>query len=65
MEKFRVYASYRVNLLLDIEAENEDEAWKIAKAADGADFEPFDDSDWEINDVVDWKLLKFHGLIEK
>ena len=49
--KFKVWASYRVNLSLDIEAESLDDAWKIALAADGANFTPIDESDWEINDV--------------
>ena len=54
MPKFRVYASYRINLVLDIEAATIDEAWIEALAADGADFKRLldSDSDWEINDVV-------------
>ena len=37
--------------MLDVEAENEDEAWKMAKRADGSSFEPFDESDWKIDEV--------------
>jgi hypothetical protein len=53
MPKFRIHASYRVNLVLDIEAETIDDAWQIGWDADGGDFTrlPDSDSDWEINDV--------------
>ena len=64
MAKFRVEASYRVNLILDIEAETLDDAWKIGLAADGGDFTrlPNSDSDWEINDVTEMELIKFYGM---
>ena len=64
MPKFRVWASYRVNLSLDIEAESLDDAWKIALAADGGDFTRLPDSvsDWEINDVTDMELVRLYGM---
>lgn len=64
MAKFRIYASYRVNLILDIEAENLDDAWDMARDADGADFKrlPDSDSDWEINDVTDMEVIKLYGM---
>jgi len=54
MAQFRIHASYRINLVLDIEADTLDDAWGIAKDAYGGDFTrlPDSDSDWEINDVV-------------
>lgn len=64
MPKFRVEASYRVNLILDIEAEDIDQAWDIARDADEADFTspPDSYSDWEINDVIDMELIKLYGM---
>jgi hypothetical protein len=64
MPQFRIYASYRVNLVLDIEAEDIDQAWDIAKDADGGDFTrlPDSDSDWEINDVTAMELIKLYGM---
>lgn len=64
MPQFRINASYRVNLVLDIEAESLDAAWGIARDADGGDFMrlPDSDSDWEINDVTDMELIKFYGM---
>ena len=58
MPKFRIYGSYRVNLILDIEADTLDDAWGIAKDADGGEFTrlPDSDSDWEINDVAEIQL---------
>lgn len=53
MAQFRIHASYRVNLILDIEAGDLNAAWGMAKYIDGGDFIrlPDSDSDWEINDV--------------
>ena len=59
-KKFKVIASYLTFCELEIEAENEDQAWEIAKDADGGDFEPLNGrwnelSDWHINDVSEMK----------
>ena len=62
MAKFRVEASYRINLILDIEAKTLDDAWSIAKDSDGSDFTPVSISDWEINDVTDMELVKLYGM---
>lgn len=62
MPKYKVWASYRVNLSLDVEAESRDDAWKIAREADGATFTPVNNSDWEINDVTDMELIKLYGM---
>ena len=62
MPQFRINASYRVNLVLDIEAESLDTAWSIARTADGGNFTRISDSDWEINDVTDMELIKLYGM---
>ena len=62
MPQFRINASYRVNLVLDIEAESLDDAWDKARDADGCDFTPLGESDWEINDVTDMELIKLYGI---
>jgi hypothetical protein len=62
MPQFRINASYRVNLILDIEAESLDAAWGIARDSDGSDFTPLSISDWEINDVTDMELIKLYGM---
>lgn len=60
MKKFKVIASYVTFCELEVEAENENEAWKLAHDADGGDFEPMKGwqdelSDWNINDVLEIK----------
>ena len=55
MAKFRIYASYTVNLFLDIEADTFDEALDVARVADGADFVPIDESGWNIDEVREIK----------
>ena len=50
--KFKIWASSTSLFCLEVEAENENEAWKIAKDADGGDFEPVPHSgDWQIDDI--------------
>lgn len=51
MKKFKVIASSISYFVLEVEAENEDEAWQIGREADGGDFEPDGDGDWEIYSV--------------
>ena len=55
MKKYKVTASYLTFCELEVEAENEDQAWDMARDADGGDFEPLKGrwglSDWRINDV--------------
>lgn len=53
MPKFRILASYRVYLAMVIDADTKEEAWDAAIEADGADFDRLDESDWEIDDVVE------------
>lgn len=54
MKKFRITASYTVFCYATIDAEDEDQAYDIARDMDGGDFEPERDSgisDWYINEV--------------
>ena len=51
MKKFKVIASSITYYTVEIEAENEDEAWNIGCEADGGDFEPDGNGDWEIVEV--------------
>jgi len=52
MKKYKVTASYLTFCTLEVEAENEDQAWEMAREADGGDFEALPDlADWYINEV--------------
>jgi hypothetical protein len=52
MKTFKVIASSITYYKIEIEAENEDEAYKIAKYdADGSDFREIGLGDWEIYDI--------------
>lgn len=51
MKKYRITASSISYYTLEVEAESEDEAWRIGKDADGSDFSPDGDGDWDIVDV--------------
>lgn len=53
MKKFKVLASYTSYCTIDIEAENEDQAWELARDMDGGSFEPVRgwDGEWHISDV--------------
>lgn len=56
MKKYRVIASYLTFCELIVEADNVDEAWELAREADGGDFEPLKGrwselSDWHIDNV--------------
>lgn len=53
MKKYKVLASYLTFCELEVEAENEDEAWELAREADGGSFEPDGFGDWSINDVTE------------
>ena len=53
MKKFRVTAQYTIYLETDIEAEDEDQAWQIANDLDGSAFDPVEDDNWTINDVME------------
>jgi hypothetical protein len=52
MKTFKVIASSITYYKIEIEAENEDEAYEIAKYdADGSDFKEIGLGDWEIYDI--------------
>jgi uncharacterized membrane protein YkoI len=56
MKKFKVMASYITYCTAEVEAENEDAAYEIARDMDGGDFEPSRDCyDWHINQVTEIK----------
>jgi len=51
MKTYQVLASSILYFTLEIEAEDDLQAWLQAKQSDGADFELDGDGDWEIVDV--------------
>jgi len=51
MKKYEVIATTISYHKLIIEAENDDEAWDMAREADGGDFELHDQGNWEIYGV--------------
>jgi len=56
MKKFKVTACYYTYCTAEVEAEDEDQAYDIARGMDGGDFTPSKDNfDWHINDVVEIK----------
>lgn len=49
MKKFKVWAKCTTYLWLDVEAQNQEEAERIAEQTDGGDFEEdYNICDWEI-----------------
>jgi len=52
-KSFKVVARYTTYVETTVEADNLDEAWKIAQNADGALFENPQKDDWEIDSVVE------------
>ena len=57
MKTYKVIASSISYYTIEIQAENEDEAWMQAKYADGSDFAPDGDGDWEISSVSEIKKV--------
>jgi hypothetical protein len=56
MNKYRVYASYVVELYVDVEAESIDDAYDVAYNIDGGDYTRKDnDSDWQIDRIEEIK----------
>jgi len=59
MKTYKVLASSISYFTLEIEAEDDRQAWMNAKDADGSDFKPdgwsMSDGDWEIIDVTEVK----------
>ena len=52
MKKYRVIATYVVEVACDIEAESKDEAWDVAYKLDGSDYKPTNNNnDWQIDRI--------------
>ena len=52
MKKFKVTACYYTFCTVEVEAENEEQAFEIARDMDGGDFtDSRDCHDWQINDI--------------
>ena len=51
MKTFKILASSVSYYTLELEAETEEEAFLLAKEADGSDFEPDGEGDWVIVNV--------------
>jgi hypothetical protein len=51
MPKYIVTASYITYCTMEVEAESQDEAWDIARAADGGDFTEDNSTDWEVVEI--------------
>jgi hypothetical protein len=56
MKKFKVTACYYTYCTAEVEAEDEDQAYDIARDMDGGDFTPSENNfDWHINNVEEIK----------
>ena len=54
MAKFKIIASYISACEIVIDAENEAQAYQMAKELDGGDFKPLNvQYDWHITDVIE------------
>jgi len=53
MKKYRVIASMKEHLELEIEAKNEDDAWKMAQEKDGSEFSKMHYGDFWIHTVYE------------
>ena len=47
MKKYRVWAECTTDLYIDVYANDEDEAYEIAEAADGSEFTECPDGEWK------------------
>jgi hypothetical protein len=57
MKTYKVTASYRTCCTIEIEAEDEDQAYQLARELDGGAFETtIDGDDWHIEYVTEKKL---------
>jgi hypothetical protein len=55
MARFKVYAEYATVLMIEVEAEDEDDAYFVAKSIDGGDWERLGDDDWQISMIEEVK----------
>lgn len=54
-KKFKVVASYTSYCMVEIEADDEDQAWEIARGMDGGSFTPADNGEgnWYIENITE------------
>jgi hypothetical protein len=55
MKTYRVEAQYITYVYVDIEAEDDDQAWEIARDMDGGDFKDSGFGDWDITNIEEVK----------
>jgi hypothetical protein len=55
MKTYRVTAQYVTYVYVDIEAENDDQAWEIARDMDGGNFNESGYGDWDIDSIEEIK----------
>ena len=55
MKKYNVTAYYTTTYFVEIEAENEDDAYELARDMDGGSFTSTDTGEWRIVDVEEVK----------
>jgi len=58
MKTYRVLASYTTYCSMNIEAENEDEAYEFAIQMDGGAFDHDTHGDWSIDQVMEFEPCK-------
>ena len=51
MKTYKVWVTQKTNLYAYVEAENQEQAWDLAREKDGSDFIAIGDGDWEIYSV--------------
>ena len=51
MKTYKVWVTQKTNLYAYVEAENQEQAWDLARKKDGSDFIAIGDGDWEIYSV--------------
>ena len=55
MKTYKVTASYVTRCTIEIEAEDEDQAYELARELDGGSFQTVMDDDWHIDHVTEVK----------
>lgn len=56
MPKFKVTAVYYTYCTAEVETENAEQAYKLAKDMDGGEFKPSNENfDWHINEITEIK----------
>lgn len=55
MKTYKVTASYVTRCTIEIEAEDEDQAYQLARELDGGSFQTVMDDDWHIDHITEVK----------